>query len=72
MQLPDLETARRVISTLADYHSVQDAEADAMDYADCAKWHASFAKWLNEDGLKSYQEALAIEEKERTNGTTTV
>lgn len=50
-------TPEQVIEILESYHSCQDAEADAMDFLEAAKWHASVAKWLREDGMKVIREA---------------
>lgn len=42
-------TPYEVIEVLENYHTASDAEADAMGYGDCARFHSSIAKWLRED-----------------------
>lgn len=45
-------TPYEVIEVLENYHTASDAEADAMGYDDCARFHSSIAKWLRKDAKR--------------------
>lgn len=57
----------KAIEILESYHANKEAEADAMDYMDSAKWHKGIAKWLKEGAKKVIEDAVEYEGKEKEN-----